>query len=111
MRVEIIVRVVDPEISYRPLHVDIDDAGHARAVVHTLDVEFDVAPLAFPDETVWDLLRRVVEVGESATGLYPHGRIVELHELTADDIELIENSKSESSFNLEDLDDDGKRIR
>ena len=82
MRVEIIVRVFDTEMSHRPLHIDINTAGHARAVVHTLDVEFDVTPPTFPNETVWDLLRRVVEAGDAATGLIPHGRRPALTDLS-----------------------------
>jgi hypothetical protein len=74
VKVEIIVKIIDSDLSHRPLHVEIDAAGHARAVVHTLDVEFDVAPPKFPKETVWDLLRRVVEAGENATGFDPKAR-------------------------------------
>lgn len=69
MRAEIIVKVSEPDRTDRPLHVDVDDCGHARAVVHTLDVEFDVAPINLPNETVWEFLRRVVEAGEASTGL------------------------------------------
>lgn len=69
MKAEITVRIIDPDFSHRPLFIEIDDAGHARAVVHSLDVKFDVAPVAFPHETVWDLLERVVAVGAAATGI------------------------------------------
>lgn len=76
MKIEVSVKFVDPELSHRPLHVEIDATGHARAVVHTLDVEFDVAPPAFPNETVWELLRRVVEAGQPATGIAPKARVM-----------------------------------
>ena len=47
------------------------------------------------------------------TPVYPNGRIVGLHELTAD--EIAEMTKplppSPDDYNFDDLDDDGKRIR
>jgi hypothetical protein len=66
LEVEVVVRIITPDRTMRPLYVAVNGAGDARAVMGAMDVAFKLSPPPVGDENIWVLMARIASEGARA---------------------------------------------